>query len=69
MTLKQILREIDQEISRLEQAKRILADHSGKGASVIPPKKKRVLSEDARRRIVEAQKKRRRKQKKAAAAS
>lgn len=67
MTLKEILREIDAEIARLEQAKNILSDHSGKGAAGLPPKKKRVQSDEARRRIAEAQKKRWRKQKKAAA--
>ena len=81
MQLSQILAEIDSEISRLEQARKILAGESGPSvkstrrgptASVgsenpVKRKKKRNLSPEGRKRIAEAVRRRWELQKKAAA--
>jgi hypothetical protein len=74
MTLDAILSAIDAEISKLQQARAMLADVEAtpivavkrgpgrprKTAAAVPPKakKKRVLSDDARAKIAAAQKKR-----------
>jgi hypothetical protein len=67
MSIESILAEIDAEITRLTQVRRLLAG-SGKAASTIvertgkksPAKaqRKRVLSAEARKRIADAQRKR-----------
>jgi hypothetical protein len=81
MQLSQILAEIDLEISRLEQARKILAGDtstpiksSRRGASAVSSveipakrKKKRNLSPEGRKRIAEAVRRRWELQKKAAA--
>jgi hypothetical protein len=69
MTIDSILAEIDAEISRLTQARRLLASTgtsnstTSKSRTVKPSaakkaRKKRVLSPDARKRIAEAQRRR-----------
>ena len=77
MQLSQILAEIDQEISRLEQARAILAGESSPAvrktrvaksagsASPVKRKKKRNLSPEGRKRIAEAVRRRWELQKKA----
>jgi hypothetical protein len=81
MQLSKILAEIDQEISRLEQARTLLAGESapaakktrkaksaGTGAEApVKRKKKRNLSPEGRKRIAEAVRRRWELQKKAAA--
>ena len=81
MQLSQILAEIDKEISRLEQARKILAGESSpslkssrRGPSAVSGsespvkrKKKRNLSPEGRKRIAEAVRRRWELQKKAAA--
>jgi hypothetical protein len=79
MQLSKILAEIDLEISRLEQARTLLAGETtpsaktttkGKPASsgaAVPRKKKRNLSPEGRKRIAEAVRRRWELQKKAAA--
>jgi hypothetical protein len=78
MQLSKILAEIDQEISRLEQARTLLAGDApaikktrkAKSASADAPvkrKKKRNLSPEGRKRIAEAVRRRWELQKKAAA--
>jgi adenylosuccinate lyase len=61
MQVSQILSEIDREIERLQQARRLLAGAigGGRGATLKTAKKgtgRRKMSADARRRISEAQK-------------
>ena len=69
MSREQILAAIDQEIGKLQQARKLLQSSGGDklvsgltGAS--KPRKKRVLSPEARQRIAAAQKRRWAKQKK-----
>lgn len=67
MTIESILSQIDNEIERLSQARKLLAS-AGSGTATGPrPKaatksgksaKKRVLSADARKRIADAQRRR-----------
>jgi hypothetical protein len=59
-----IIAAIDAELSRLQQARQLLAKNSGIGSAIVQrtvqgtkPAKKRVLSPEARKRIAEAQKK------------
>jgi hypothetical protein len=63
--VSQILKEIDDEIGRLQQARNLLAGEVARRpgrqkskAAAPPPKKKRKLSPDGRRRIAEAMKRR-----------
>lgn len=68
MAIENILAQIDSEISRLKQARALLANigtagaatgrGSAKSAGKAKPRKKRVLSADARKRIADAQRKR-----------
>lgn len=77
MQLSKILAEIDQEISRLEQARTLLAGDApavkktrkakSAGAEPVKRKKKRNLSPEGRKRIAEAVRRRWELQKKAAA--
>ncbi len=81
MQLSQILAEIDKEISRLEQARKILAGESSQptksarrattvvsaSESPVKRKKKRNLSPEGRKRIAEAVRRRWELQKRAAA--
>jgi hypothetical protein len=71
MNREQMIAAIDEEITRLEQVRKLLQDASGHrllrtGAG--SPAKKRVLSAEARQRIAAAQKRRWAAQKKEAAA-
>jgi hypothetical protein len=78
MKLTALLRNIEEEIARLQKARALLAGTdsprrrgrppgSGKRPKGIPAKKKRTISAEARKRIAEAQRARRAKQKKQAA--
>ena len=68
MAIENILAQLDSEISRLKQARALLANlgtaaapsgrKAEKSASKAKPRKKRVLSADARKRIADAQRKR-----------
>ncbi len=67
MGIESILVQIDAEIARLTQARKLLASSAGANiadgavkvkATPAKPRKKRVLSADARKRIADAQKKR-----------
>jgi hypothetical protein len=68
MAIENILAQIDFEISRLKQARELLASLGNAGTASGPKaaktagkaksRKKRVLSADARKRIAEAQRKR-----------
>ncbi len=67
MAIKEILAEIDSEIARLEEVKRLLSSSSrfsSDGAAPSRPagkrtrRKKRTLSAEARKKIAEAQRKR-----------
>jgi hypothetical protein len=68
MAIENILSQIDSEIARLEQARKLLATigiATSKAGSKVKkasanskPKKKRVLSAEARKRIADAQRKR-----------
>ena len=76
LQVSQIVREIDSEIARLQQARNLLAggSHSPSGrvgakASAAPAKTKRRLSPEGRRRIAEAMKRRWSERRKAAAKS
>ena len=71
MTTSDLLSSIDSEISRLEQARKLLAAYGAppRGGSVSPGKpatRKRTMSAEARERIAAAQRKRWAEQKKAA---
>lgn len=74
MSHERILSVIDEEISKLQQVKRLLQSAGGSGvvSSLAGrgsrTRKKRVLSSEARQRIAAAQKRRWAKQKKEAAA-
>jgi len=71
MSREQILAAIDEEISKLQQVRKLLQGSGGKlsaGLSGGKPRAKRVLSPEARQRIAAAQKRRWAKQKKEAAA-
>lgn len=65
METTEILREIDSEIARLQQARELLSG-GGTGARVGRRSGKRVLSPEARARIAAAQRKRWAKQKSSA---
>lgn len=68
MAIENILAQIDSEISKLKQARALLANlgtaaaasgrKAGKAGSKAKPRKKRYLSADARKRIADAQRKR-----------
>jgi len=68
MAIENILAQIDSEISRLKQARALLANLGSTGAAAgrkatgaagkAKPRKKRVLSAEARKRIADAQRKR-----------
>lgn len=65
MQVSQILNEIDNEITRLQQARNLLADegtrHPSRAAKKVPVqagKKRRRLSPEGRRKIAEAMKRR-----------
>jgi len=67
MAIENILAQIDSEISRLKQARALLANigtaatpsgRKAKAGSKGRPRKKRFLSADARKRIADAQRKR-----------
>lgn len=65
MTIDSILAEIDEEIAKLTQARKLLAaastTKSGAATRTVKPARKRkarVLSADARKRIADAQRKR-----------
>ena len=67
MSREHILAAIDEEISKLQQVRKLLQGSGGKLASGLSggkPRAKRVLSPEARQRIAAAQKKRWAKQKK-----
>jgi hypothetical protein len=67
MNVTELLSQIDSEISRLHEARNLLAGHNaGNGRAFKPTRKKRTLSVEARARIAEAQRRRWAKQKKAA---
>jgi hypothetical protein len=71
MSREQILAAIDEEISKLQQVRRLLQSSGGSKAFSGfsgKPRVKRVLSPEARQRIAAAQKRRWAKQKKEAAA-
>lgn len=71
MSREHILAAIDEEISKLQQVRKLLQGSGGKlaaGLSGGKPRVKRVLSPEARQRIAAAQKRRWAKQKKEAAA-
>jgi hypothetical protein len=66
MTREELVAAIDEEISRLEKVRALLASTGGSGISASfgnRPRKKRVLSADARARIAAAQRRRWAKQK------
>lgn len=72
MPIAEIVKELDAEIARLQQAKQLLTGLAGNGSSSgthpgrpVAGRKKRILSADARQRIAEAQRKRWAAQKKA----
>jgi len=65
MDTAQLISEIDSEISRLQQARAILAG-VGSAINAKSPRKRRILSPEARARIAAAQKRRWAKQKGAA---
>ncbi len=69
MTIASIVEELDAEIVRLQQVRKLLSNGSrldtakltaaaGKGSASSPCVKKRILSPEARKRIAEAQRKR-----------
>ncbi len=68
MAIENILAQIDSEIARLSQARKLLANigtgsptvvrRAKKAAAKAKPRKKHVLSADARKRIADAQRKR-----------
>jgi SLT domain-containing protein len=68
MAIENILAQIDSEIARLEQARKLLANigttptkavrKAGKATVTAKPGKKRKISAEGRRRIAEAQRKR-----------
>lgn len=73
METTQLLAALDEEISRLSQARTLLAENRGTGGvngyapgSIKATRAKRVLSPEARKRIADAQRKRWAAQKKAA---
>ncbi len=73
MSREQILAAIDEEISKLQQVRKLLQSSGGNKlvsgfSSSGKPRVKRVLSPEARQRIAAAQKRRWAKQKKEAAA-
>jgi hypothetical protein len=71
MSREQILAAIDEEISKLQQVRKLLSSGGNRlvsGFSGGKPRAKRVLSPEARQRIAAAQKRRWAKQKKEAAA-
>lgn len=71
MAREQIIAAIDEEISKLQQVRKLLQGASGKLASRLTsgkPRAKRVLSPEARQRIAAAQKRRWAKQKKESSA-
>lgn len=74
MSREQILSAIDEEISRLQQARKLLQSSGGSklvsglsSSGAKKPRRKRTLSPEARQRIAAAQKRRWAKQKKGAA--
>ncbi|HTW44945.1 MAG TPA: hypothetical protein VMD58_05320 [Acidobacteriaceae bacterium] len=70
MSREQILAAIDEEISKLQQVRKLLQGSGGRlttGFSGGKPRAKRVLSPEARQRIAAAQKRRWAKQKREAA--
>jgi hypothetical protein len=73
MTREEIVKEIDNEIARLEKVRTLLRDTTGAkffaSSAVAGVRKKRNLSADARKRIADAQKRRWAKQKKQSANS
>jgi hypothetical protein len=68
MAIENILAQIDSEIARLEQARRLLANMgtvsakagrtTAKAAAIAKPRKKRKISAEGLKRIAEAQRKR-----------
>ncbi len=71
MTREQIIAAIDEEISKLQQVRKLLQGSGGKltsGLTSGKPRAKRVLSPEARQRIAAAQKRRWARQKKEASA-
>jgi hypothetical protein len=71
MSREHILAAIDEEISKLQQVRKLLQGSGGRlvsGLSGSKPRAKRVLSPEARQRIAAAQKKRWAKQKKESSA-
>jgi hypothetical protein len=72
MTREELVAAVDEEISRLEKVRALLASTGGSGISPSSfgnrPRKKRVLSADARARIAAAQRRRWAKQKAAQSA-
>ena len=66
MALAEIIAGLDQEITRLQQVRALLAGSNGHIATKHGPVKKRVMSAAARKRIGDAQRKRWAAQKKAA---
>ena len=67
MSREQILAAIDEEISKLQQVRKLLQGSGGKltaGLAGGKPRAKRILSPEARQRIAAAQKRRWAKQKK-----
>lgn len=59
MAIREILAEIDSEISRLQEVRRLLSNTSRFASDAsVASRKKRTLSPEARQRIVDAQRKR-----------
>ena len=58
MSLKELVVEIDREIARLEEARDLLAGHSGPTARRSGTGRKRTLSAEDRRRISDGMKRR-----------
>lgn len=74
MESREIIAQIDAEISRLQQARALLGGGTTKGkpgrpkgSANKPPHRRRVLSADARKRIADAQRRRWAERRKAAA--
>jgi hypothetical protein len=59
MPIEDVIKKIDAEIAKLQQARTLLAEHTVKSTAASQPTgKKRSLSVSARKRIADAQKKR-----------
>ena len=66
MNTTELIFAIDSEITRLQEARTLLAGQNGHTHRTVKPAKKRTMSAEARKRIGDAQRKRWAKQKQAA---